>query len=348
VIVHLAQQVVAHNRPTLGVEEQTAARRVLESGWVTQGPEVESFENEMCEFLGLPAEHAVAVSSGSAALFLALKILGGGGALVACPVYACSALTNAIALAGARCVLVDTSPDSPNIDVASLSSTGADIAIVPHMLGLPANLGGISGPRIVEDAAQALGARVGDKQVGVSGDVGVLSFYASKIMTTGGHGGMLVSRNRDFMDEARDFRAFDGRRDRVPRFNFQMTDLQAAVGRAQLEKLPSFIARRSEIYERYKRAGFPILEDRSFGQPVRYRCVIRSNAAKRIIENLECEGIKAIVPIEDWELLGSADAFPQAAALARSTVSLPIYPSLSDQEQDRVIDVLRQSASALQ
>lgn len=338
-----AQQIIAHNRPTLGHEEQSAARRVLESGWVAEGPEVEALENEICEFLGLPVGHAVAVSSGSAALFLAIKVIGGADQAVACPVYACSALTNAITLAGARPVVVDVAPDSPNVDIETLSQVEAGAAIMPHMFGLPVPLPATRRLRIIEDAAQALGAVVGDKPAGTGGDVGVLSFYATKVMTTGGHGGMLVSRHRDLADAARDFRTFDGRRDRNPRFNFQMTDLQAAVGRAQLKKLPGFLARRREIFDRYRAAELPIMEEQPYGRPIRYRCVMRCAAPARMIGELQRAGIKAIVPIEDWELLGPARDFPHAAALAQSTVSLPIYPSLTDQEQERVIDVVQQA-----
>lgn len=343
-----AQQTIAHNRPTLGAEEQSAARRVLESGWVAEGPEVAAFENEICEFLSLPAGHAVAVSSGSAALFLAIKVVGGTDRAVACPVYACSALTNAITLAGARPVLVDVAPDSPNVDIDRLSRVEAGAAIVPHMFGFPVQLRGTRGLRIIEDAAQALGALVGDEPAGTGGEVGILSFYATKVMTTGGHGGMLVSRSRDLVDAARDFRSFDGRRDRSPRFNFQMTDLQAAVGRAQLKKLPGFLARRREIFDRYKAAGLPIMEERPHGRPIRYRCVMRCRAPGRIIGELQRAGIKAIVPIEDWELLGPAGDFPHAAALARSTVSLPIYPSLTGPEQERIIDVVQHAMCGTQ
>jgi perosamine synthetase len=346
--LRVAQQSIAHNRPTLGLEEQSAARRVLESGWVAEGPEVEAFENEICEFLSLPVGHAVAVSSGSAALFLAIRVVGGEDQAIACPVYACSALTNAITLARARPVLVDVALDSPNVDIGALSRVEADAAIVPHMFGLPVKLSAIRRPRIIEDAAQALGALVGDEPAGIGGDVGVLSFYATKVMTTGGHGGMLVSRHRHLADAARDFRMFDGRHDRNPRFNFQMTDLQAAIGRAQLKKLPGFLARRSEIFGRYKTAGLPLLDEQAYGRPIRYRCVMRCNAPGRVIDELRRAGITAIVPIEDWELLGPADGFPCAAALARSTVSLPIYPSLADEEQERVIDVVQQAMCRIQ
>jgi perosamine synthetase len=332
---------IPHNRPTLGIEEQRAAQRVIDSGWIAQGREVEAFENEICAFLALPEGHAVAVSSGTAALFLALKALDVAGSYVGCPVYACSALTNAIALAGAKPVLIDCTAESPNIDCTALLRSKAKTAIVPHIFGFPVDLARLDGVRIIEDAAQAFGAVVRGARVGLQGDVGIFSFYATKIITSGGQGGMLVSRDPEIIASIRDYRAFDCRRDRMPRFNFQMTDLQAAIGRAQLQQCSAFLARREEIFERYKNLGLPLLDQ---GGPetrcVRFRSVVTTPAPRALIERLARGGVTAITPVEDWELLGPAEQFPNAAQLARSTVSLPTYPALSREEQDQIIKVL--------
>jgi len=192
------------------------------------------------------------------------------------------------------------------------------------------------------DAFLDLGAAhaVAGAPVGVNGHVGIFSFYATKMITSGGQGGMLVSRDRGLADAARDYRQFDGRHDRKPRFNFQMTDLQAAIGRVQLRKLPGFVARRDEIFARYRAAGFDLLDEKSHGVPVRYRSIVRTESPRAIIDKLAQYDIKAIVPVEDWELLDAADQYPNAAALTRTTVSLPTYPLLSDEELSRVIDVL--------
>jgi perosamine synthetase len=337
---------IAHNRPTLGLEEGRAADRVLAGGWVAQGREVEAFENELCGYLGVPERHAVAVSSGTAALFLALWILDARDSAVACPVYGCSALVNAIRLAGAMPHIVDTAADSPNIDPSKLARATAGFAIIPHMFGMPADVSAATrnGIVVIEDCAQAIGASFAGAPVGVSGQVGIFSFYATKMITSGGQGGMLVSRDRGLADAARDYRQFDGRHDRKPRFNFQMTDLQAAIGRVQLRKLPGFVARRDEIFARYRAAGFDLLDERSHGVPVRYRSIVRTESPRTVIGKLARHDIAAIVPVEDWELLAPPDQYPNAAALTRTTVSLPTYPSLSDQERSRVVDVLKEAA----
>jgi perosamine synthetase len=335
--------VIAHNRPTLGREEEAAAIRVIRSGWVAQGAEVAAFEEEFCDFLGLPAGHAVAVSSGTAALYLALWALEAAGKRVAIPVYACSALRNAVALAKAEQILIDVVPGSPNVDPAAIAGK-AEIAIVAHMHGLPQLLPN-HGMAMIEDCAQALGAKVCQTSAGLQGDLGIFSFYATKLITSAGQGGMIVSTRRNMIERIRDYRQFDCRRDSRIRFNFQMTDLQAAVGREQLRKLPGFLSRREEIFERYRQAGLTLLDvpdrDKKEIFPVRYRAVLTTLDPVGLLARLDQGGVKAIVPIEDWELLGPGESFPNAQHLTRTTVSLPLYPSLSDDEADQVIDLVK-------
>jgi perosamine synthetase len=331
---------ISHNRPTLGLEEKRAAERVLDSGWVAQGKEVEIFENELCAHLGLREAHAVAVSSGTAALFLALWVTGAKGSTVACPVYACSALVNAIKFAGLEPEFVDVAPNSPNVDVEAFSRSEAPIAIVVHMFGQPVDTVGLKKRVIVEDCAQALGARIHGRPVGVDGTVAVFSFHATKIITSGGEGGMLVSTDSSLVAAARDFREFDYRRDRKRRFNIQMTDLQAAIGREQLKKVSSFIKRRAEIFELYRRAGLDLIDVPQQGEPVRYRTVFRTKNPRSVIDALARNGIKAIVPVEEWELLADSVEFPNAEYLSQNTVSLPTYPLLCNEDVFRIINAL--------
>jgi perosamine synthetase len=327
---------IAHNRPTLGLAEIEAAARVLSSGWVAQGTEVEEFENEVCDYLELNRGHAVAVSSGTAALFLALWALDAKGKRVGIPTYSCAAVRNAVIMSGAQPSVIDVAEDSPNIDLAQVTKEQADLAVAAHIFGIPSRCE--STIPLIEDCAQAFGARIDGRVVGLGGAIGVFSFFATKMFTSGGQGGMLVSRDSAVVAAVRDYREFDCRRDRNPRFNLQMTDLQAAVGRAQLSSLDSFIRRRREIDAQYREAGLPLwphsLQPGFNGNC--YRAIVRTTAAERMIRTLREAGIAAIVPIADWELLDEDS--PRARLLARSSVSLPIYPSLSD---SAVADIIR-------
>lgn len=337
-----ASGIIQHNKPTLGAEEEKAAQRIIRSGWLAQGKEVEAFENEFCSFIGLPEGHVVAVTNGTSSLFLALWSLKAQGKKVAFPVYACSSLRHAVAMAGAKEILVDIDRRTPNIDLESLGKSKADIAIVPHMFGLPLDISGFKSIDIIEDCAQALGASVNNIPLGLHGKIGIYSFYATKLITSGGQGGMVVSTDKALVDAIRDYREFDQRRDENKRFNFQMTDMQAAVGRVQLKKLPDFLKRRSKIFEFYRESGLPLLnvsENNLF--PVRFRAVLLTERSKEVIQALSNRKIKAIIPIEDWELLGRKELFPNAYDMTQETVSLPIYPSLTDYDVKKVITVAK-------
>ncbi len=327
---------IPHNLPTLGLEEQAAAARVLESGWVAQGPDVEAFENELCQFLNLPVGHAVAVSSGSAALYLALWVLTGKDKRIGLPVYACAALRNAVGLIAGQCVYFDCATGSPNLDMLAASKADIDILIAPSMYGIPVDLPSTRNFKVIEDIAQSLGAMVSGERIGLRGEVGICSFYATKLMTTGGQGGAVISRDKALLDKVRDYRQFDCRDDTKLRFNFQMTDLQAAVGRAQLGKLPTFLEQRERIFKIYRDAGLDLLESTAHDRPARYRAVIRCAEPGTVIKSLAATGVHAIIPVEERELLDAPSLYPVALDLTQTTVSLPCYPSLQEKEVVRI------------
>jgi perosamine synthetase len=296
-------------------------------------------ENEFCRFLGLPSGHAVAVSSGTAALYLALWALEARDKTVAMPVYGRASLRSAAALIGAREHLVDNAQESVHIDLAAATGSGADIAIVPHTFGMPASIVALKNLKVIEDCGDALGAKIGDTYVGVLGEIGVYSFAAENVITSGGQGGMLVSRNRSHIDKVRQYRQFNGIHDGHPHFNFAMTDMQATIGRVQLAKLPNFLARREEIFAEYKAAGFDLFDTADAAvTPVRYRAVIRTARPQKVIDYLAHGMIETIVPITEQALLGAAEHFPNAAKLSRCTISIPIYPHLSNAEVAEIIE----------
>ncbi|MBE4907142.1 DegT/DnrJ/EryC1/StrS family aminotransferase [Bacillus luteolus] len=333
---------IPHNKPTIGIQEEKAAINVLRSGWLAGGSEVQKFENEFCEYLGFPRGHAVAVSSGTAALYLALWSLDSQGKRVAFPAYTCSALRNATAMAGGIEMLVDNNETSHNMNCDLLNKLRPDIAIIPHMYGIPQNLTKLpKNIKIIEDCAQSLGAKVNGIPAGLQGDIGIYSFYATKVITSGGQGGMVVSKDKVIIDRIRDYRLFDQRKDHAHRFNFQMTDLQAAIGRVQLSKLPSFIKRREEIFQLYKKAGFPLLEEHSSDlQPIRFRAIIKTRHQQKLLDGLEKANIKATIPLKAEELLGPGHLYHHSFDWTQSTVSLPIYPSLKNEEVERVIEAV--------
>lgn len=331
---------IPHNKPTLGIEEEEASLRVIRSGQLAQDEEVRSFEDEFCKFLNLPAGHAVALSSGSASLYLSLWALNAKGDKILFPSYACSALSHAVKMIDGDEIIVDNAKNSVNLDLEKAKNIEHDIEIVPHMFGIPNNLENSESKYLIEDCAQSLGAKINDSFVGTHGTIGIFSFYVTKLMTSGGQGGMLVSKDKEIINKVKDYREYDFRNDKEKRFNFQMTEIQAAIGREQLKKLPRFLNRRNEIFMRYKNEGLELLDvhdEQKNVEAVRYRAIMKTKNPKKVIDSLKNVGVKAIIPIEEWELQGNEPTFPNAIKLCNETVSLPIYPSLTDDELDIIL-----------
>ncbi|MGZ5374397.1 MAG: DegT/DnrJ/EryC1/StrS family aminotransferase [Aeromicrobium sp.] len=242
----------------------------IRSGWVAPlGPHVDAFEAEMCQRVG--TAHAVALSSGTAALHLALVSWGvGPGDYIPTSTMTFAATANAITYTGATPVFIDSDAVTGNIDVALLDHAIADLkaegknvpAIVPvDLLGKCADYTGIAevaerhGVRILSDAAESLGARHGDIQAGAFGDAAIVSFNGNKVMTTSG-GGMLLTDDEGLADHVR----FLSTQAREPAahyehkevgYNYRMSNVLAALGRAQLARLDEMIAKRRERREMY-------------------------------------------------------------------------------------------------
>lgn len=335
---------IPHNKPTLGLEEEEAAIRVIRSGWVAKGEEVKSFENEFCNFVGLPKGHAVAVSNGTAALYLALLTLDGSGKKIASPGYVCSALRHAVTMLEGENVLIDTEYDSPNIDLKTLYSKNPQIAIIPHTYGIPINLSNLKKIMFIEDCSHAIGAKINRKSVGLQGELGIISLAATKMITSGGSGGMLISKNKQLIEKITDYIEYDMKKDDYKRFNFQMNDLQAAIGREQLRKLPDFLKRREEIFQKYKISGLDLLDistvDNKTIQPVRFRAVLKTKKQFETIKLLKEHDITSRVLNDEWLISQNPKQFPNSFSMVQNSVSLPIYPSLSDEDVEKIISVL--------
>lgn len=337
---------VPHNRLSLSASDAEALARVLESGHIAQGPEVRAFEQEVAAQFGRPGWHAVAVSSGTAALYLALRALGvGPGHRVLIPTYVCTALIHAVRLAGAEPRLCDIRESDFNLELSSAPrDEGLHAVIVPHTYGVPSDLTSLRtlGVPVIEDAAQALGARLRGVPAGSLGDLAVCSFYATKPLTCG-QGGMILGP-KDACDEIRDRRDYDGKRELRARFNFQMSDLAAALGRSQLRRFEEFLSRRRETAELYAGAlprHLRTQEPVAGADSNHFRFVVRLGDVEIAQQRFESAGVTTIVPTEPWELLHQQmgvpqEQFPVAERVARTTLSLPMQPSLTDKDRRRV------------
>jgi perosamine synthetase len=345
---------IPHSRPLLGVAEQRAVRRVLASGLITQGKEVGRFERETA--LALSRRHAAAVSSGTAALHLALVSLGvGHGDRVALPSYVCAALLHSLGLVGAEPILVDIDPVTFNLDPDDLRKrlrSRTKAVIVPHMFGLPVRFREIEacGVPIIEDCALALGAKYGRKPVGSLGILSVVSFYATKMLATG-EGGMVLCDRAALIEQVLDRRSYDGRSRHRMRFNYKMSDLQAALGREQLRRLRFFVRRRRYLASFYARAlqGGPWdLPTMDAGHSF-YRFIARCRrGANRLLSELQRHGVEARRPVfRPLHRYLGLSGYPGTEEAYQRAISIPLYPALSTSEAERVARTTRRAGELL-
>ncbi len=352
--------VIAHSRPSIDEQDASRAAEVIRSGMLTVGDERAAFERAFEKRMGIRSGGAVSVDSGTAAIHLALVALGVGvNDRVILPAYLCAAPLNAVRYVDALPVLADVDPDTgvsgekefadalKSIKGGRGEKGGRTFIIAVHPFGRSAPVDEIKslGLPVVEDCAQATGGTFKGRPLGTLGDVSVFSFYATKVMTTG-RGGMVCTGDGEITDEIRDLIIYDEREESGTRFNYAMTEFQAALGRSQLEKLDAFISRRREIAAYYRkefeRASIPMPQEPPAGDDINYRFIVKTaGAVEVVIKKLEKRGIAARRPVfkplyqytgqytGDGELPGTKRAFGE-------DVSIPIYPTLTDGEVERV------------
>ncbi len=358
---------IPFHRPSIGEAEIEAAVAVLRSGWLTSGPKVIEFEQAFADAIGV--EHAVAVNSATAALHLALEALGvGPGDEVILPTYTFTACGEVVAHLGAKIVLADVGEDylmGPR-QVLSVATKRTKAVIAVHFAGLAANVPAISGLgyAVIEDAAHALPAMLGDEKVGSLGNAAAFSFYATKTMTTGGEGGMLTTDDALIADRVRMMRLHGlsaGAWDRYGAGNKwaysveeagykdNLTDLAAAIGIVQLRRLGEMAAARRRIAARYDEGlkGVVDLPPRRPGHSW-HLYIIGTDRRDTVMGNLTMAGIGAsvhVIPLHlhpYYQRLGYAKGdFPNAERLSRRSISLPIWPDMSDAQVDEVIAAVR-------
>jgi dTDP-4-amino-4,6-dideoxygalactose transaminase len=350
----------------MGQEEQQAVAEALASGALAQGPRVHELEERFAELVGVP--HAVATSSGTTALYLALVAAGIGDAdeVITVP-FTFIASASSIVHAGARPVFVDISADDFCIDpqLVAAAITPRTRAIMPVSLyGQPADLPSLAaiaedhGLLLLEDAAQSHAASVDGRRSGSWG-VGCFSFYPTKNMTTG-EGGMVTTADDALGERARLLREH-GMKVRYHHdllgYNFRMTDIHAAIGLAQLAKLPANTARRQAIAARYdaelRGVIVPRIRPRATHVYHQYtiRVAQRDAFADALRERGVGTGIYYPIPVhrqKPFVALGYGEQeFPVTERLTAEVLSIPVHPSLSDDEVATVIAAVNAVASKL-
>ena len=341
---------------------EAAAARVFDSGWLVLGEEGRAFEAELAAWLG--TAHAVGVASGTDAIELALRALGiGPGDEVVTQANTCVPTVAAIERSGATPVLCDADPASATIDVASLREvlTERTKAIVPvHLYGQAADVDAVLelGLPVVEDCAQAIGTTRRGRAAGTTGVLGAFSFYPTKNLAALGDGGAVVTADAELAERLKLVRQY-GQADRYHHVargvNSRLDELQAAFLRVRLALVAEGNERRRAIARHYDAAlaDAPVrpLDRPGEGEHGFHLYVVRAADREAFRSELEARGVATLIhypePIhghEPYRALGERVALPGAEELARTVVSLPMYPELTDAEVDHVAEAAAAAA----
>ena len=357
----------------MGEKERAYFEDAFDSNWIAPlGMHVDSFEKEMAEYLGM--KHAAALSSGTSALHLALKILGiKENDTVLCPSLTFSASANVILYEKAQPIFVDSNPETWVIDLNALQR-----AIVEHkpkalisvdLYGQGCDYDSIMdlcekhNVLLIEDSAEALGADYKGKKCGSFGEIGILSFNGNKIITTSS-GGMLVSTNEDYVKKAR-FLSTQAREQvlhyehKELGYNYRMSNLLAAVGRGQLEVLNDRVSKRKFIFNQYEKVlshldGLKFMKEANYGESNRWLTALTVDekvtgiSRNQIIDFLEKENIESR-PV--WKPMHMQPLYKKceyvksgyrdvSAELFENGLCLPSGSSLSEEDQSRIIDII--------
>ncbi|GAB3545572.1 DegT/DnrJ/EryC1/StrS family aminotransferase [Arthrobacter tumbae] len=352
-------------KPIVGDEERAAVDAVLVSGMLAQGAEVAEFEKEFSEVL-LDGRASVAVNSGTSGLHLGLLAAGvGPGDEVIVPSFTFAATANSVALTGATPVFADIELDHYCLDVAHVESLISDKTkgIMPvHLYGHPANvvafreLADSRGIKLFEDAAQAHGAALDGRKVGTFGDFAMFSLYPTKNMTSG-EGGMVstgdatVERNLRLLRNQGMERQYENE---LVGFNARMTNLHAAIGRVQLTKVLGWTAQRQSnaqfLNDNLEGVGIPVVAEGAEHVYHQYTVRIpgdRDGFAAALKDEYNIgSGVYYPIPNHRLPSFNRTEDLPSTEIAAREVLSLPVHPSLDDEDLDRIVTAVNKLAGA--
>jgi len=348
---------IPHNRLTFGQEESDAIAKTVATGRWAMGPRIEELEKTISTRAGMP--YGVCVSSGLSALILSLRGMKIGlGDEVIIPAYSFVALVDAILIVGATPVAADIRSTDYNIDpdtVRKAITPKTKAILTVNTFGIPAPLEEMEDLQVplLEDCAHGFAVEYKGRPMGGRSAISILSFYATKPMG-GGEGGIILTTEKSIADVALHERDYENLEPSAHLMNYKMNDLEATLALVQYGRYDNMLQRRQELADRYddllKETAatgiFSLPEKRTDRVWYRYAINMKPNTADAFMEHLASKGIQAIRPVDDWRR-GQFPDFPVANEAYKNVVSIPLYPTLTNEEQDTVIAAIRDAAVSL-
>jgi perosamine synthetase len=365
-------------KPWFEAAEHEALRLPLETGWVGPGPKVKDFEQRFAQYIGV--KHAIALNSATAALHLSMLVSGAKDREVLTTPMTFVSTNHAILYAGGRPVFCDVEPDTLNLDPAEVErriTPQTRALVVVHYAGHPCAMDELVAIArqhrltLIEDAAQACGGTYGGRRLGSIGDIGCFSFESKKNLSAG-DGGMFTTNDDAVAERVRKLRWMGISRGTWDRFNsgtlgraweyeveevgfkYGMNDIAAAIGLVQLGKLERANAMRRAVVERYRAAlegvaGIELFGQRAYGQSAHYAMIIKADERDALCDYLAERGIESAVHFYPNHLVPLyqpyATCLPVVEAEWKRILTIPLYPHLAAEAQERVIACIRSFAA---
>ena len=344
---------IPHSRPWITRDDQKAVEAVLNSGMVSQGSLTKQFEQRICEYVS--ASFGKAVSSGTAALILALKSLNiKNGEGVILPNYVCRSVLDAVVYVGAQPQICDVNESGVMTEetVGKVINSNTRAIVAVHIFGNPCDILSLRKFKtlIIEDACQAFGLKINGQIAGAIGDCGIFSFHATKCLTTG-EGGMVVTNSEDIGNKLHELQC--GPYGCSHQTIAPLSDLQSALGLSQLERFPEFISKRKALLDRYKHLSdelqLELTTSKSSNLPFRF--VVKHNGNfSDIRQKMESFGInvrRGVDCLLSQAFNGATLQTTQSSDNLHRNLSLPFYPSLTNSEFEKIKDALVNSRCLL-
>ena len=341
---------ILHNKPLVTNSDISKMVTSIKKNNLANGNGVKKLEQNFSKYLG--GGYSSALSSGTAALFFALKTLGKKRLTVGIPTYACSALLNAIFLSNSKPVLFDINEDTFNLEAEKINKK-VDVLIGIHTYGSPLDILPLKKfcKIFIEDCCHSVGGIYNNSKLGSFGDISIFSFYATKIITCG-HGGLIWSKKNSTINKVKTLREFDLVKKYNKTLNLKLTDFQAELALNQFKRIDKIKKRRNFIYNKFFNViggKFEMQRGLNNNNLMPYRFIIKLNNSKnknKLLNEFYKKNIFVINPLQKFELLHrylklKSNNFPIAEKISDQTLSLPFYPSLKNNEINAICKTLK-------